>query len=185
MRIRLRHPLLLSAIAIFALSGAVNADQRDPRLPDLFKQLKSTEDAEKGDRIGRRIAQIWEESGNAGVDEVMEQGEQFMDQGNLHLALGSFTAVTRLEPGFAEAWNKRAAVLYRMGEFDSATKSVEKALALEPRHFLALAGLGVIYLRTGKIEKALRAFEVALQINPHLAVTREVAERIKKRLRQD
>ena len=182
MRVAVHYPLILAAAVFCSLSGVAGADQRDPRLPALFKELKSTTDPEKGDQIGRRIARIWQESGKQGIDEVMDQGEHFMDQGNLDLALGSFTTVTRVEPGFAEAWNKRAAVLYRMGEFDAAVKNVERTLALEPRHFLALAGLGVIYLRIGKLEEALRAFEVALQINPHLSVTRQVAEQLKKRL---
>ena len=181
------RPLLpwLLAATMLALCGVVNADQRDPRLPALFEKLQATEDAEEGDRIGRRIAHIWNESGLAGIDDVMKQGQRFMEEGNLKLALGNFTTVTTLEPGFAEGWNKRAAVLYRMGRFDAAQTSVERTLALEPRHFLALAGLGVIHMRTGKLEEALRAFEVALRINPHLTVTRGVAERLRRQLRTE
>jgi Flp pilus assembly protein TadD len=182
MRLVIPYCLCLLATAALFLSDSVHADQDDPRLPALFKELRETGDEDKGDRIGRQIARIWGESGNDGIDEVVRQGKQFMDQGKLQLALDNFTAVTRLEPEFAEGWNKRAAVLYRMGEFDAAAKSVRQALALEPRHFLALAGLGVIHMRMGKLKEALQAFDVALQINPHLSVTREIAEQIRKHL---
>lgn len=169
-------------IAVWSAFDVAGADQGDPRLPALFEELRATGDGEKGAQIGLRIAQIWNESGKDRIDEVMRQGKRFMDQGKLRLALSNFTTVTRLEPRFAEGWNKRAAVLYRLGDFDASEKNAKHALALEPRHFLALAGLGVIHLRRANLKEALRAFDAALEINPHLSVTRGVAERLRKRL---
>lgn len=178
------HAISLCAAAVLAFPGisGVHADQNDPRLPGLFKALKATEDPEEGDRIGRRIAQIWSEHPNKGVLEIMQQGRSFMAQGQPVLALGNYTAVTRLEPGFAEAWNKRASVLYTMGLLDDAATSIAETLDREPRHFLAIAGLGLIYMRTGQLENALRAFDHALAINPHLSGTRMAAELLRKRL---
>lgn len=181
---RLLFSVLVST-ALLAGAGAPRADQRDPRLPALFKELKATEDEAEGSRIGRQIEAIWQVSGKDGVDQMMIQGKRLMDQGDLHLALGNFTAVTKLAPEFAEGWNKRASVLYRMGKFDAAERNVRRALALEPRHFLALSGLGVIHLRLGNINEALRAFEVALQINPHLPVTRQVAAQIRSHMEKE
>lgn len=177
--------VLVPLVLLLAAAEALEADQRDPRLPGLFKQLKATRDVAEGGRIGRRIEAIWQESGKDGINQMMEQGKHQMDRGNLHLALGNFSTVTKLEPEFAEGWNKRASVFYRMGKFDAAEKSVQRALALEPRHFLALSGLGVIHLRIGNLDKALRAFEVALQINPHLPVTRQVAARVRNHLKEN
>jgi len=121
---------------------AAQADQRDPRLPALFKALKATDDSLDGERIGRRIAFVWNESRRDGIDEVMDQGRNFMAQGGLHLALGNFTAVTKIAPDFAAGWNKRATALYKMGELEAAGHNVGQVLALEPRHFLALLGDG-------------------------------------------
>jgi tetratricopeptide (TPR) repeat protein len=180
---------MLRNILIFAIGAslllimpAARADQRDPRLPALFEALKTTDDLSEGERIGRRIALIWSESRRDGIDEVMAQGQNFMTQGNLHLALGNFTSVTKIAPDFAEGWNKRATALYKMGELEAAARNVGQVLALEPRHFLALAGLGVIYLRTGHLEDALYTFEIALMINPHLPGTRQAADQVRRRL---
>jgi len=136
--------LLIGAIGASLLLAmpAAQADQRDPRLPALFKALKATDDSLDGERIGRRIALVWNESRRDGIDEPMDQGRNFMAQGNLHLALGSFTAVTKVAPDFAEAWNKRATALYKMGELKAAAHNVGQVLALETRHFLALLGDG-------------------------------------------
>ena len=43
---------------------------------------------------------------------------------------------------------------------------IEETLKLEPRHFGALSGLGLIYQEVEKWDAALRAFETALQVNP-------------------
>ena len=42
-------------------------------------------------------------------------------------------------------------------------------LALEPRHFGALSGLGLIALAIGEPEQALEAFDTALMIHPNMA----------------
>ena len=167
-------------------AGASNAraDQNDPRLPELFEALEDASDPAEGDRIGRRIAEIWNQYDNEGVEEIMQQGQTFLAQSQLGLALGNFTTVTRMEPGFAEAWNKRASVLYSLGRFDDAARSIAETLAREPRHFLAITGLGLIYLQMGNLEEALRAFDYALSINPHLTGTRIAADKIRQRLKQ-
>ena len=178
----LRAATAAAVLVGLILAPPVHSDQYDPRLPALFKALKATDDPDEGDRIGRRIASIWGEHRNEGVIRIMAQGQRFVDQGHLELALGNFTTVTRMAPEFAEAWNKRASVFYKMGELEAAAKSVAETLAREPRHFLAIAGLGVIYMQMGDAENALQAFDYALSINPHLVGTRSAADRIRQRL---
>lgn len=176
----------LAAVLVLALGPALGAgaDQADPRLPGLFRALKATTDPAEGERIGRQIVVIWTDHHNDGIDEIMREGQRFMDSGMLHLALGNFTSVTRIAPNFAEGWNKRASVLYKMGQLDAAARNVRETLMREPRHFLALAGLGAINLRRGFLEEALAVFELALEINPHLSGTRAAVEQIKARLKE-
>ena len=45
---------------------------------------------------------------------------------------------------------------------------IEQVLIREPRHFGALAGLGMIMQEIGDDKRALEAFRKALAINPHL-----------------
>ncbi len=53
---------------------------------------------------------------------------------------------------------------------------------LEPRHFGALAGLGLIYLEMGQERAALEALERALEVNHHLSGTRHKVEELKEKL---
>jgi Flp pilus assembly protein TadD len=51
---------------------------------------------------------------------------------------------------------------------DQALMDIEKVLDLEPRHFGALAGKGVILERQKKYSAAREAYEQALAVNPTL-----------------
>jgi tetratricopeptide (TPR) repeat protein len=92
--------------------------------------------------------------------------------------------VVQLAPGFAEGWNKRATALYLLGRFDDSIKDIDKTLALEPRHFGALSGLGLCNAQLDKEKEALDAFEKALSINPNMPGIREDAENLKKSIAQ-
>ena len=87
-----------------------------------------------------------------------------------------------LEPDFAEAWNKRATVHYLMGDYVASVHDIQQTLALERRHFGALSGLGMIYEAIGRPSAALRSFEAALAINPHLDATRQRIEELRREL---
>ena len=171
------------AIAILFLLAAfaapAEADQRDPRLPALFRQLQATADAAEGRRLGREIAASWAAARDEGIREIMAEGYRFKAAGRLNLALGNFTSVTNFAPDFAEGFNQRANVLYRLGNYDRAIRTIQQTLRREPRHFLAWSGLGAIYLELDRKREALNALHEALAINPHLEGAKRTAERLK------
>jgi tetratricopeptide (TPR) repeat protein len=71
-----------------------------------------------------------------------------------------------LEPNWAEAWNQRATVRFLAEDFDGSMADIDKVLKLEPRHFGALTGMGVILQREGLDKRALEVFNRALEIYP-------------------
>jgi tetratricopeptide (TPR) repeat protein len=91
-----------------------------------------------------------------------------MGAGDFLTALQTFNAMVKLEPDFAEGWNKRTTVLYLIDNYDASVADVQRTLALEPRHFGALSGLGLIYDALEEKKKALEAYRSALKIHPHL-----------------
>ncbi len=169
--------------ASLALPGPLDAAQDDPRLYGLFAGLRVTGDADEGARLGREIVAIWRQSGRIDVDNLMAQGQRLIEIGTPFYAAEHFRQVTRVAPEFAEAWNKRAHAHFLMGDFDSAIAYLNQALKLEPRHFLALVGLGTIFFGLDDERAALAAFERALAINPHLPGTRKRAEGLRRRLK--
>jgi tetratricopeptide (TPR) repeat protein len=185
---RMRIILMLAMLAcswIGLAPGPAKAGQDDTRLPALFDRLKTTKSAGEAEAIQQTIWAVWMESKNAEVNLLMLEGVDAMGQSGLQRALEAFDAMVKAAPEFAEGWNKRATVEFLMGDFKASVADIQKTLALEPRHWGALAGLGQIYVALGDDEAALRAFKRALEINPHLASVRakikELEEKLEKR----
>ena len=111
---------------------------------------------------------IWSRSGDDDIDALYKQGTRQMQAGNLPDALTTFNEVVRRKPGFAEGWNKRATVLYMMGEHRKSLHDCDEALKRNPKHFGALSGMAQIHVLLGQPEKALEAYEKAVEINPNL-----------------
>ncbi len=176
-----RH--LTGLILIVLLAGtAARADQRDPRLDSLFAELRTTEDSALARVLAHRIWAVWLNSGREDVNRLMENGQRAMASGNPRAALQQLDIVVKRAPDFAEGWNKRATVLYVLGENKRSMADVRRTLALEPRHFGALSGLGLINLRLGRERAALKAFEKALAINPHLPGTRKRVLELRRKI---
>jgi tetratricopeptide (TPR) repeat protein len=164
------------------LSASAGADQKDSRLDKLFQQLKSAANIEESQPIEEQIWEIWMQSGDQNIDALMAIGVASMNDGDYAQALRAFGRVVDLAPGFAEGWNKRATVLYLMGHYEDSIKDIAKTLALEPRHFGALSGLGLCNAQLDKQKEALDAFERALAINPNMPGIKLDAEEMKKQL---
>ncbi len=176
---KLRLFLFAAMLAVLTLPGAGMADQTSDELGDLFDRLKVSTNTFEAAAIEGLIWKVWIHRGVAEVDQNMTLGIVAMDEGNFKASLSYFDRVVRRDPGFAEGWNKRATVYYLMGNFDASVQDIRKTLALEPRHFGALSGMGLIYDAIGKQAAAVKVWEKALEINPHMAGLRRRIEEIR------
>ncbi len=172
-------------VAITPLTPVAFPSQTDGRLNILFDRLKATESEAEAAALTHEIWFIWGQSESDTVNGLMAEGVAAMSRRAYGEALAVFNKVVETDPSFAEGWNKRATVHFLMGEYEASVRDVERTLALEPRHFGALSGLGLIYLAVGDDGGALRAFEAALKVNPHLPGARAHAERLRRRVRRD
>lgn len=174
--------LALVLIVFAALSGFARADQNDPRLGPLFAQLKATANARDGARIAHSIWAIWFDSKNPAVSALLQRGQVHLRGNRFGEAAAAFGQVVRRAPGFAEGWNRRATARYLLGDYAGSLKDIERTLKLEPRHFGALSGRGLVYSKLGRNRAALAAFEAALAINPHLPAARLNIRILRKKL---
>jgi tetratricopeptide (TPR) repeat protein len=172
---------LLVLIATLA-GGAALARQDDPRLDALFAQLKTAASDEDARATEAQIWQIWTAHKNPEIEKLMRRGMAAFSEDDQEGALEAFNDVVQSDKTFAEGWNKRATVEFAMGDFEASVADIEHTLALEPRHFGALSGLGQIYLAINKKDLALKAFRAALAIDPHLVGLREKVEELQKEL---
>lgn len=175
-------PALLSLPLVAVLAASALARQDDPRLNDLFADLQASHSSIESNLIEQHIEAIWNKDGNPRVDAVMQQGIDALSLRNTDAALAAFDKVVALDPTFAEGYNKRATVEFLMRDFDASVADIKRTLQLEPRHWGALAGLGQIYLLLGDKKAALKAFEAALKVNPHLTTIAESVQKLKQEL---
>jgi len=159
---------LLSLLFLLLLSVSADADQNDVRLAKLFRSLGATESESKASVFESKIWRIWMEHYDPEVENAMFQGVEAMKLQQFEQAFGHFSLLINLAPDFAEGWNKRATVLYLMGRFKESEADVMRALELEPRHFGALSGQGLIRIALHDWTGAIYFLESALKINPHM-----------------
>lgn len=163
-----------------ALAPGARAESRIDRL---FERLKAANDAREAQPIEAAIWQTWLDPHDGGVNSLMRLGLDAQQRGDLYGAFALFDAIVNLKPDYAEGWNRRATILFQLGRMEDARKDAEKTLALEPRHFGALSGLGMIALRLEQPDKALDAFEKALAIHPHMPGAKAQVEALRAQRR--
>jgi tetratricopeptide (TPR) repeat protein len=173
----------LAIVTLPALSPApAIADQSDKRLPPLFDALRKAGSPAEAQAIEAIIWAIWAQSGNRDLDLLLVEGSMAMSHDDYDTALRDFNELVKRAPNFAEGWNKRATLHFLMGNYMASLADIDRTLILEPRHFGALAGLGLINLQLQRDEAALDAFQRVLKIDPMNAAARTNAEIVKHRL---
>lgn len=103
---------------------------------------------------------------SAHEQDLMKRGINAMNQGFLNEAEDLFDNLIQKNPDFVEAWNKRATVRFMQSKFNVSQDDVFEVLKREPRHFGALSGLALIYIKLGEIEKAITTYEKLRTIFP-------------------
>jgi len=149
-------------------------------LDELFEALPERAGSPAGRRIESEIIRHFNRSGSDTADLLLSWANSAIQSKNYPLALDILDQIVVIRPDFAEAWNKRATVHFLTDDYGASISDIRNTLALEPRHFGALAGLGMIFQTIDRKDDAVRVFERALEINPQLDNVRESLERLKQ-----
>jgi tetratricopeptide (TPR) repeat protein len=158
------------------------AKERASRLDRLFAELKAARSDEAAEPIVARIWQTWVQSGRPDIDRLMNQALVEMQLGNLDAALALLDEVVKAAPEFSEGWNRRATVLYLRGNHAQSLADCDRVIALEPRHFGALAGIGLNHIAAERWKPALEAYRRALAANPFLNERHELIPALERKV---
>ena len=171
-------PALVFAV-VLAVPSAF-ADQRDNRLNDLFAQLHEAKSAGAARPIEISIWQIWTLNSDNVIIELMDEAAGAMGREDFSKALGYLDQVVAIAPDYSEGWNRRATVNYLVSRYEESLADIDRTLVLEPRHFGALAGRGLVFNALDLPEDALVSFEEALTIHPNLIGARVNAKALRE-----
>ncbi len=178
---RLRFASLALALAVCLAPAASLA--ADARLDRLFERLIATQDPADAKTIERSIWQIWLDPRDSSTQSLLDLALAAEQRGDQLGAFALFDAIVTLKPDYAEGWNRRATILYQLGRLDESKADAEKVVALEPRHFGALSGLGLIAQARNDDNAALEAFERALAVNPHMPQIQTAVDALRRKRR--
>jgi len=179
--------VLAAVVATSALSQSVRPPQSAPKkwveppselpkshfgklqdLDFLFGALKAAPDETSAKAIEQRIWAQWLISKSDTTNLLMTRVKKAVEAKDLDLAMRLLDAIVELHPDYVEGWNRRATLHFMRKEFGHSLADIGRVLALEPRHFGALTGLGLIMQELGDEKRALDAFQKALEVHPHL-----------------
>jgi len=169
--------LCSSDIASAQKGGFVEAPEKLPRasrsgrlndIDFLFGALKAAPDATSAKAIEDRIWALWIISPSDTASLLMTRVKTAIENKDLDLAVKLLDAIIAIKPDYVEAWNRRATIHYMRKDFNRSLADIRQILAREPRHFGALAGLGLIMQDLGDDKRALEIYRRALDVHPHL-----------------
>lgn len=144
------------------------SNDKNHTLDLLFSALKVAPDDASARAIEARIWSIWAATPSDTAALLASRAKLAMDNQKFDVALSLLDVVVKLRPDYVEAWNRRATIYYLKNDYTRSLADIRQVLAREPRHFGALAGLGMIMQDLGDEKRALKAFREALAVDPRL-----------------
>jgi tetratricopeptide (TPR) repeat protein len=148
----------------------------------LFGALKAAPDEASARHVEARIWAAWTQTPSDTVALLMVRSKAAMDAHQTEIALKLLDAVIKLKPDYTEAWNRRATLYYLQNDYGRALADIQQVLVREPRHFGALAGLGMIMQDLGEDKRALEAFRKALDVDPYLEKVPELVKTLSEKV---
>ncbi|MBJ3777762.1 tetratricopeptide repeat protein [Acuticoccus mangrovi] len=161
-------------------NSGTEAERRKARLDLMFGRLAKATNKRRADRIARHIMRRMTQSGSDTVDLLMVRAAKAMQAKDLPMALDLLDGVVRLQPDYAEGWNRRATVYFLVGDYGRSMADIEQVLKREPRHWGALAGMAMILAALDRKDEAVVVMDHALEIHPHLEKMKEQRDRYAK-----
>ena len=150
-------------------------------LDDLFEKLKKTGNPMTAKKIEGKIWKLWTtHPSEKSLTDLLAKGSEYMAQNQLTSAHNVFSKAIELDPNWAEAWNKRATVLYLMGNFELSQNDIDMVLKLEKRHFGALSGQGLVQTAMKNYQKAIDSYIEAHKVYPAMTTPLMMIERLKE-----
>ncbi|MCF6445166.1 tetratricopeptide repeat protein [Nereida sp. MMG025] len=172
-----RNHLSIVTWGLLAVGISLPALAQDTVPPTALERLRNST-PETYAVIERELMNEWSRSGSPAMDLLLQRGRDALETGAFEEAIDHFTALTDHAPEFAEGYNGRATAYFRKGLFGPALDDIRRALVLNPNHYQAMIGFGIILEETGQKRAALEAYRKAASIHPHREDVATAIERL-------
>jgi tetratricopeptide (TPR) repeat protein len=142
---------------------------RPPETDDqLLARLAKAPDRRAARAIERELRARWSHSDSPSADLLLKRADQAIEAHDTETARSIVQKLTEIAPEFAEGWHRRATLAAEKDEFQDAIESLRRVLALQPKHFIAMAELGQILEEFDDKNRALEAYRKAKELDPFI-----------------
>jgi tetratricopeptide (TPR) repeat protein len=182
--LRLTLMIVLSAsvgTSVLADDAPIGKASHDAAAP-LLDQLKLAKSVPEALVLEGKIWEAWMTSGDEKIDGMVQQSVALMRSQLFDESLAILDGVVARAPDYAEGWNRRATLLFMMQDYNRSLADIRRVLALEPRHFGAISGLGLISMAKGDKAAARDAYKKVLEIDPNNPSAKQSVEQLDKEL---
>lgn len=155
-------------------------EARKDVLASLYNQLSLSKSATSAEVIVSAIDRLWAQSGSDTTDLLMERAQMALQAQNYDLAVDLLQSISEIDPRYVAGLSQLATVYYLQDRYGDAMIGLRQVLALDPKHFKAIEGLGIILRETGRNKAALSVLRRALEIHPFLESARKAAEELER-----
>ena len=156
------------------------------KINDLLDKLKNAREYEYSIKIESKIWNLWTtHPTDKNLTNLLSDGSYYMSQNNLESAYNIFSKTIELDPNWAEAWNKRATVLYLMGKYKLSQNDIDKVLQLEKRHFGALSGQALIHTALKNYQKAIDSYIEVHKVHPNMKSPLIMIEKLQLKIKKE
>ena len=140
--------------------------QKNMNIENLLNKLQNVETNDVAKKIREQIWNKWIYAVPKNAQQNLKYALSEFNSGRLLSAEKAFTDLIKKYPDYTEGWNKRATIRYMLDDLEGSLNDIDKVLKLQPRHFGAIAGSGLIYIKKKKYEKALNFYKKLDRIDP-------------------
>ena len=135
---------------------------------NLFAALATAKNDAEAREIEDRIWAFWRSFADEESRQLLEESREAQLRFDYDEAIIYLKGLVQHAPQFAEGWNQLAYVYFLAGKYDASLQTIDHVLELEPMHYAALAGKGIILIQQGKVDEAPAPLKRALAIDPWL-----------------
>ena len=156
-----------SILATFLLINPnILFSQKNLNVENLLNKLQIAKTNDVAKKIRAQIWDKWIYAVPKNAQKNLEFALKEFNSGRLLSAEKAFTDLIKKYPDYTEGWNKRATIRYMLNDLEGSLNDIDSVLKLQPRHFGAIAGSGLIYIKKKNYEKALSFYKSLDKIDP-------------------
>jgi tetratricopeptide (TPR) repeat protein len=134
----------------------------------MLDRLATASDYSASQRAVNAIWTYWQTAPDAQAQEWLDEGLARIRYADYEKAKSVLGALVNYCPEYAEGHNQLAFAQFLAQEYDASAETLKTAMALEPRHFGAIAGMGLIAHQRGNLGAAKIWIKRAVKVHPFL-----------------